>query len=46
MPANIIKINNFSELSWYVGDSQVEKLITLLREVGFKFNAPLVQPNK
>jgi hypothetical protein len=36
MPGNIIKINDSDELSWYVGDSQMEKLLTLLDEVGFK----------
>ncbi|MHA1302247.1 MAG: hypothetical protein ACTSPI_00905 [Candidatus Heimdallarchaeaceae archaeon] len=36
MPGNIIKINNFDNLEWYVGDSKMEYLIKILNEIGFK----------
>jgi len=36
MPGNIIKINNFDELEWYVGDSKMKKLIKYLDKIGFK----------
>ncbi len=36
MPGNIITINNAKELSWYIGDSQMEPLIIYLDEIGFR----------
>ena len=35
MPRNIVRINNSDEVEWYVGDSKMEKLITLLDELGW-----------
>lgn len=36
MPGNIIRINNSSELDWYVGDSKMDELIDWLDENGVK----------
>jgi len=36
MPGNIVAINNSPKLQWYVGDSKMEKLLKLLRRVGYK----------
>lgn len=36
MPANIVKINESKELEWYVGDSKIEEVISLLDKVGFR----------
>jgi len=40
MPSNKIKINNCEHLEWEVSDSKMEKVISVLDEVGFKI------PNK
>ena len=34
MPSNVIQINHNDELTWEVGDSQMEDLITHLDEIG------------
>jgi len=34
MPGNTVVINN--ALYWYVGDSKMEKLLKLLKEIGIK----------
>ena len=36
MPGNIVKINNFDGLEFYVGDSKMPKLIKLLGKIGFR----------
>lgn len=36
MPGNIIKINNSSDLEWYVGDSRMPNLIKHLNKNGIK----------
>lgn len=36
MPGNIVKINNAKDMEWYVGDSQMDKVIALLDEIGYK----------
>jgi len=36
MPSNIITINNSKELTWVIGDSQMEKIIAVLDECGDK----------
>ena len=42
MPGNIVSINDYSKLTWYVGDSQMEKLIAVLDEIGFRQKAKVV----
>ncbi len=37
MPGNLISINERKELTWYVGDSKMDKLIESLNRVGFKW---------
>lgn len=37
MPGNLISINERKELTWYVGDSKMDKLIEFLNGVGFKW---------
>jgi len=39
MPGNTIKINKCNELEWYIGDSQMDKLIDFLDSIGFKINS-------
>ena len=39
MPGNIVKINGSKKLEWYVGDSQIEKVIAVLDKAGFKESA-------
>lgn len=36
MPTNVIQINYSDELTWEVGDSKMDKLITYLDEIGDK----------
>jgi len=36
MPGNLVVINNSKELSFYVGDSKMEKLIKFLYKIGIK----------
>jgi len=36
MPSNIIQINSDNELTWVVGDSKMDDLITLLNKIGDK----------
>ena len=36
MPRNIIQINSDSKLTWVVGDSKMDDLITLLNKIGNK----------
>lgn len=36
MPSNTIKINFSDELSWYVGDSKMDDLISYLDEIGYR----------
>ncbi len=36
MPSNIIQINYASELTWIVGDTKMDDLITYLNEIGDK----------
>jgi len=36
MPGNLISVNDSKDLTWYVGDSKIEKLIEFLDKVGFK----------
>ena len=36
MPSNIVKINDSSDLEWYVGDSKMEALISELDEIGVR----------
>jgi len=36
MPSNLIEINRAKELSWYIGDSQMDKLIEYLDKIGFR----------
>ncbi len=36
MPSNIIQINSDNELTWIVGDSKMDDLITLLNKIGDK----------
>lgn len=44
MPSNIIRINDFDELSWEVVDSRMDKLITHLDEVGDRIEIPPFAP--
>jgi hypothetical protein len=34
MPSNIIQINSGNELTWVVGDSEMDNLITFLNKIG------------
>jgi hypothetical protein len=34
MPSNVIQINHSDELTWEVGDSEIDKSITYLDEIG------------
>jgi len=34
MPGNLIRINGAEKLTWYVGDSKMEKLIKFLNKTG------------
>ena len=36
MPSNIIQVNNSNELTWVIGDSKMDDLITYLNEIGEK----------
>ena len=36
MPGNSVKINNGKTLNWYVGDSEMNKLIEYLDNVGIR----------
>ena len=36
MPGNIVKINNYEPLSWYVGDSKMDELIKWLNKNGVR----------
>ena len=36
MPGNIITINHFKDLEWYIGDSKMKKLIKVLNKIGHK----------
>ena len=38
MPGNTISINKREELTWYVGDSKMKRLIKLLNKVGMKIS--------
>jgi len=36
MPGNMVRINDYNELEWYVGDSKMDKLIKYLNKVGYQ----------
>ena len=36
MPGNTVKINDYDELTWYVGDSKIEEVIQFLDKHGFR----------
>jgi len=36
MPGNSVVINDSKDLNWYVGDSEMEKLIKYLDKIGIK----------
>ena len=38
MPGNEVQINNYAKLTWYVGDSEMEKLIEYLDKIGTRDN--------
>ena len=38
MPGNTVQINNYAKLTWYVGDSEMEKLIEYLDKIGARDN--------
>lgn len=40
MAGNIININNSKDFEWYVGDSKMHCLITLLDTIGVKTSDP------
>jgi len=37
MPGNTVKINNSEGMEWYVGDSQMQKVIECLDKSGLKY---------
>ena len=40
MPGNEVKINGYPKLTWYVGDSEMEKLIEYLDKIGTRNKVP------
>ena len=40
MPGNKVQINNYAKLTWYVGDSEMEKLIEYLDKNGTRNKVP------
>ena len=41
MAGNIITINGSKDLSWYVADSQMKKLVTFLGKIGFRWKGKI-----
>jgi len=40
MPGNEVRINGYPKLTWYVGDSEMEKLIEYLDKIGTRNKVP------
>jgi len=38
MPGNVVKINNFDTLTWYIGDSQMDDLMEYLDQHGYRMD--------
>jgi len=41
LPSNIITINRCRELEWVIPDSKMEKVISILKEYGDRFQNPI-----